>query len=60
MAPSVPQNEMLDELAVDVMNVQCEMAEESNKLKHQQLIRNLIDKNFTSKKYQSIPEFENG
>lgn len=59
MSP-VPQSEMLDELAVDVMDLQSQMADESNKSKHKQMIKKMIDKNFTSKKYQPIPEFEKG
>jgi len=59
MSP-VPQSEMLDELAVDVMDLQSQMADESNKSKHKQMIKKMIDKNFTSNKYQPIPEFEKG
>lgn len=59
MSP-VPQSEMLDELAVDVMDLQSQMADESNKTKHKQMIRKMIDKNFTSNKYQPVPEFEKG
>lgn len=58
MAP-VPMLEMLDELAVDVMDLQSQLAEEP-KIKHKQLIRKMLDKVFMSKKYQSIPEFEKG
>lgn len=59
MAP-VPHNEMLDELAVDVMDAQSQMADEGNKSKHKQIIRKMIDKNQTLKKYQAVPEFETG
>jgi len=59
MSP-VPQSEMLDELAVDVMDLQSQMADESNKSKHKQMIKKMIDKNFTGNKYQPIPEFEKG
>lgn len=58
MAP-VPMSEMLDELAVDVMDLQSQLAEESRS-KHKQLIRKMLDKVFMSKKYSPIPEFENG
>jgi hypothetical protein len=58
MAP-VPMNEMLDELAVDVMDLQTLLSEES-KIKHKQLIRKMLDKVFMSKKYLPIPEFEKG
>lgn len=58
MAP-VPMIEMLDELAVDVMDLQSQLAEES-KIKHKQLIRKMLDKVFMSNKYLPIPEFENG
>lgn len=56
----VPQNEMLDELAVDVMDIQSQMADESNSSKHKSMIKKMIDKNFVNKKYQSIPEFDKG
>jgi hypothetical protein len=59
MAP-VPHGEMLDELAVDVMDLQSAMADEGNKSKHKQMIRKMIDKNFTAQKYQAIPEFDGG
>lgn len=58
MAP-VPMNEMLDELAVDVMDLQSQMAEES-KTKHKQIIRKMLDKVFMSKKYLPVNEFESG
>lgn len=58
MAP-VAMSEMLDELAVDVMDLQSLLAEES-KTKHKQLIRKMLDKTFMSRKYLPIPEFENG
>lgn len=58
MAP-IPISEMLDELAVDVMDLQSQLAEES-KSKHKQLIRKMLDKVFMSKKYLAVPEFEKG
>jgi thiol-disulfide isomerase/thioredoxin len=57
MSP-VAQSEMLDELAVDVMDLQSQMAEEGNKNKHKTMIRKMIDRNCTANKYQPIPEFE--
>lgn len=56
----VPHNEMLDELAVDVMDLQSQIADEGNKSKHNQMIRKMIDKNFNASKYQPIPEFDGG
>jgi hypothetical protein len=56
----VPTSEMLDELAVDVMDLQSILVEES-KTKHKQLIRKYLDKIYTTKrKYSPVPEFEQG
>ncbi len=55
----IPLSEMLDELAVDVMDLQTQIAEES-RTKHKQLIRKYLDKVYMNKKYLPIPEFENG
>lgn len=57
MAP-ISNAEMLDELAVECMDLQVALAEESNKSKHKDLIRKTIDK--IVNKFQSIPEFEDG
>lgn len=59
MAP-IPNNEMLDELAVECMDLQVALAEETNKSKHKDLIRKMIDKIASSNKFQAIPEFEEG
>ena len=59
MAP-IPNIEMLDELAVECMDLQVALAEEPNKNKHKDLIRKMIDKIISSNKFQSIPEFEEG
>lgn len=52
--------EMLDELAVEVMDLQVAMSEESNKTKHKELITKTIDKIISSNKFQPIPDFEDG
>lgn len=57
MAP-VPTNEMLDDLAVEVMDLQVALAEETNKAKHPELIRKSIVKNFN--KFSSVPDFDEG
>lgn len=58
MAP-IPMAELIDELAVDVMDLQTQLAEES-KVKHKEIIRKMLDKIYTNKKYLPIPEFEKG
>lgn len=59
MAP-VPTSDMLDELAVECMDLQVAMAEEPNKTRHVDLIRKMIDRMTTTNKFQPIPEFEEG
>lgn len=59
MAPT-PNTEMLDELAVECMDLQVALAEEPNKSKHKELIRKMIDKIISNNKFQSIPEFDDG
>lgn len=59
MAP-ISNAEMLDELAVECMDLQVALAEESNKSKHKDLIRKTIEKIVSGNKFQSIPEFEDG
>lgn len=59
MAP-IPNIEMLDELAVECMDLQVALTEEPNKPKHKDLIRKVIDKIVISNKFQPIPEFEEG
>lgn len=59
MAP-VPISEMLDELAVECMDLQVALAEEPNKTKHVDLIRKQIDKIISKEKFLPIPEFEEG
>lgn len=59
MAP-VPTAEMLDELAVECMDLQVAIAEDPNKSKHKELIRKMIDRITTSNKFQAVPEFEDG
>lgn len=59
MAP-IPNNEMLDELAVDCMDLQSEIASESDKNKHPDLIRNTLKKIIETSKYKPLPEFEQG
>lgn len=58
MAP-IPLVELIDELAVDVMDLQTKLSEES-KVKHKDIIRKMLDKIYTNKKYSPIPEFEKG
>lgn len=58
MAP-VPMSEMLDELAVDVMDLQSLIADKP-KTMHKQLIRKTLDKTFMNGKYLPVPEFEAG
>lgn len=52
--------EMLDELAVECMDLQVALAEEANKSKHQELIKTTIKKIVGGNKFPSIPEFEDG
>lgn len=59
MAP-IPNNEMLDELAVECMDLQVALAEEPNKTKHKDLISKVIDRIVTSNKFEPIPDFEEG
>lgn len=59
MAP-ISNSEMLDELAVECMDLQVALAEEANKSKHKSLIRKTIDKIISGNKFQSIPEFDDG
>lgn len=59
MAP-LSNLEMLDDLAVECMDLQVAIAEETNKSKHKDLIRKTIDKIVTGGKFQAIPEFEDG
>jgi hypothetical protein len=59
MAP-IPNNEMLDELAVDCMDLQSEIASEPDKNKHSDLIRKTLKKIIDSNKYDPLPEFEQG
>lgn len=59
MAP-IPSNEMLDELAVECMDLQVALAEEPNKAKHKDFIRKMIDRIVSGKKFQPIPEFDDG
>lgn len=51
-------NEMLDELAVECMDLQVAIAEEPNKAKD--LITRTINKIITSNKFEAIPDFEDG
>lgn len=59
MAP-VQMSDMLDELAVECMDLQVAMSEEPNKTRHVDLIRKMIDRMTTTNKFQPIPEFEEG
>lgn len=60
MAP-VPTSEMLDELAVECMDLQVAMAEDAtNKTKHADLIRKMIDRVTSTNKFLPIGEFEEG
>lgn len=52
--------EMLDELAVECMDLQVAIGEEPNKAKHKELITRTINKIITSNKFQPIPDFEDG
>lgn len=56
----IPNSEMLDELAVECMDLQVALAEEPNKAKHPDIIRKTIDKIITGNKFSSIPDFEEG
>jgi hypothetical protein len=57
MAP-ISNSEMLDELAVECMDLQVAMAEEPNKAKHPDLIRKTIAS--CSNKFSPIPDFDEG
>lgn len=59
MSP-IPQNEMLDELAVIAMDLQVALAEETNKIKKKEIILKSIDSIINSNKFQPIPDFEQG
>lgn len=59
MAP-LQNNEMLDELAVECMDLQVLIVEEANKSKHKDLVKNTIDRIITGKRFQRIPDFEDG
>jgi hypothetical protein len=59
MSP-IPQNEMLDELAVIAMDLQVALAEETNKIKKKEIILKSIDSIINSNKFQAIPDFEQG
>lgn len=60
MAP-VPTSDMLDELAVECMDLQVAMAEDAtNTTRNADLIRKMIDRITSTNKFQPIPEFEEG
>jgi hypothetical protein len=60
MAP-IPNSEMLDELAVIVMDMQVELSEETikgNVPAKKEIIRKMIET--TAQKFSPIPEFDDG
>lgn len=59
MSP-VPQNEMLDELAIIAMDLQVALAEETNRNKKKELILKSVEKIMKENKFSPIPEFEEG
>lgn len=61
MAP-IPNTEMLDELAVECMDLQVAMAEEPDKSKHQAMVTRMISRivGTNHPKFQPIPDFEEG
>lgn len=59
MSP-VPQNEMLDELAIIAMDLQVALAEETNRNKKKELVLKSIEKIMKENKFAPIPEFEEG
>lgn len=59
MAP-IPQNEMLDELAVVAMDLQVALAEETNNAKKKELILKSVEKIIKENKFAPIPEFGEG
>lgn len=59
MSP-IPQNEMLDELAVIAMDLQVALAEETNKTKKREIILKSVDSIINGNKFQPIPDFEQG
>lgn len=56
----ISNNEMLDELAVECMNLQVALVEETNKAKHPEIIQRTIDKIIIGNKFEKIPDFEEG
>lgn len=56
----IPQNEMLDELAVVAMDLQVALAEETNVNKKKDLILKSVEKIIKENKFSPIPEFSGG
>lgn len=56
----IPQNEMLDELAVVAMDLQVALAEETNVNKKKELILKSVEKIIKENKFSPIPEFSGG
>ncbi|CRK90085.1 CLUMA_CG003803, isoform A [Clunio marinus] len=57
---SIKNEEMLDELAVECMDLQVAIAEETNRSKQKSLILKSIDIICSTNKFQSIPDFQEG